>query len=65
MASTWATRRPVTCMPCMTSPGANAEAVDSYCSPGRAARPNTTCAWPWKLAGTRTPTGQAAPPPPV
>ena len=65
MASTCATLSPVIRMPCSSSPGANADAVVSYRSPGRVARPNTTSACPWKLAGTRTPTGHAAPPPGV
>ena len=53
------TLSPRTLSPCRTSPGANAEAVDWYCSPGRAARPNTSCAFPRKPTGIRTPTGQA------
>ncbi len=64
-ASTCATVWPWMLMPCMASPGANADAVVSYFSPGRAARPKVSTALPWKSTGTRTPTGQALPPPPV
>src|SRR5580698_1193175 len=49
----------------MASPGAVAGADVSYCSPGLAARPKYREAHPLKLSGTRTPTGQTLPPPPV
>ena len=49
----------------MASPGAFADAVVSYCSPGLAARPKMSTALPWKSTGTRTPTGHTLPPPPV
>ena len=53
------------CRPCSASPGANADAVVSYCSPGLAGRPKAKSAVPWKLSGTLIPTGQLLPPPPV